>query len=109
MKIYAIRHGETDWNKLKKAQGQTDIELNKNGINQALQAKEIIQKLDIDLVIASPLKRARKTAEIICDGKFDIIFDTRLQERSFGKFEGTSSDEMLWEELYNTESLGIIG
>ena len=44
MKLYAIRHGETDWNVEHKAQGQTDIELNENGINQAISAKEKVIK-----------------------------------------------------------------
>lgn len=103
MKIYAIRHGETDWNKLKKAQGQTDIELNENGIKQAMEAKKIIQKLDIELIIASPLKRAHKTAEIVSDGKIKIVLDDRLKERGFGNFEGENTEIMPWEELYNCE------
>lgn len=103
MKLYTIRHGETDWNKLFKAQGQTDIELNETGINQAIQAKESVQKLNIDLIISSPLKRAAKTAEIVSDGKIKIILDDRLKERGFGKLEGTNSESMAWDEIYNCE------
>ena len=103
MKIYAIRHGETEWNKLKKAQGQTDIELNETGITQALQAKETIHTYNIDLIISSPLKRARKTAEIIADGKIEIVFDDRLMERCFGKLEGANTEIMPWEDLYNCQ------
>ena len=101
MKIYAIRHGETDWNKLNKAQGQTDIELNKTGINQAIVARDSIQKLNIDLIISSPLKRAAKTAELVSDGKLEIIFDDRLKERYFGKLEGTNAELMAWQDLYD--------
>lgn len=103
MKLYAIRHGETDWNKLKKAQGKTDIELNENGISQALIAREIIQKLNIDLIISSPLKRASKTAELVADDKIKIIFDNRLEERGFGNLEGTNTEEICWQDLYNCE------
>ncbi len=103
MKIYAMRHGETDWNVEHKAQGQTDIELNNHGIEQALEAKKIVQNLDIDLIISSPLKRARKTAEIVSDGKIKIIFDDRIKERYFGNFEGADSQMMPWEDLYNCE------
>lgn len=103
MKLYAIRHGQTDWNLEQRAQGQTDIELNETGIKQALQAKEAIKSLKIDLIISSPLKRAYKTAEIISNGKIEITTDARLMERCFGKFEGTKTDIMPWEDLYNCE------
>ena len=65
MKIYVMRHGQTDWNLAGKAQGRTDIELNDTGIEQAKQTKKQIDNYKIDLIICSPLKRARKTAEII--------------------------------------------
>lgn len=103
MKLYTIRHGETDWNVAHKAQGRTDIELNQNGINQALMAKENVQKLNVDFIISSPLKRAAKTAEILADNKLNIIFDERLQERSFGDIEGNKLDGIDFEKIYNTE------
>ena len=103
MKIYAIRHGETDWNVEKRAQGQTDIELNENGIKQALEAKQIVQNLDIDLMISSPLKRAAKTAEIVSDGKYEIIYDERLKERCFGDIEGKRLKDINFEEIYNVD------
>ena len=103
LKIYAIRHGETDWNIERRAQGQTDVELNQNGINQAIAAKKAVQRLDIDFIISSPLKRAVKTAEILSDGKYEIIFDERLKERCFGNIEGTKLNDVNFEEIYNTE------
>ncbi|MBE5813237.1 MAG: histidine phosphatase family protein [Clostridiales bacterium] len=103
MKIYAIRHGETDWNVEKRAQGQTDIELNENGIKQAVAAKELVQQLNPDVIISSPLKRAHKTAEIVADGKIKIILEDRLKERCFGDFEGTEIATMPWEEFYHCE------
>lgn len=103
MKLYVMRHGETAWNKLKKAQGRTDIELNETGISQALQAKKEVEKLDIDLIISSPLKRAKKTAEIISDNKIKTIFDSRLEERGFGTLEGSNTETFRWEEFYNAE------
>lgn len=48
-----------------KCQGRTDIELNETGIEQAKQAKEQLKNYNIDQIICSPLKRTRKTAEII--------------------------------------------
>ena len=92
MKIYVIRHGETDWNKLKKIQGQTDTLLNSTGKNQALIAKQEFEKLNIELIICSPLKRAVETANIInSDKKLPIIYNDSLKERFLGDFEGTIS------------------
>lgn len=47
MKLYIIRHGQTDWNVMEKLQGKTDTELNETGINQARKAKEELDKLHI--------------------------------------------------------------
>ncbi len=66
-RITLVRHGETGWNALGKFQGCSDIELSNDGIQQA---KYLSEKFDnkFDFIYASPLKRARKTAEIICAG-----------------------------------------
>lgn len=87
-KLFIVRHGETDWNVKKLLQGKTDIELNENGIKQA---EELIDKLDfnnIDIVISSPLKRAKQTATIIVSNRLDIKYDDLLIERGFGNYEG---------------------
>ena len=65
MKLYVMRHGQTDWNVLGKVQGITDVELNERGIEQAKQAKDKVNQYEIDLIVYSPLKRAKKTAEIV--------------------------------------------
>lgn len=89
MKVYVVRHGQTDWNAEGRIQGSTDTELNKNGIEQAQKLKELIKDYKIDIIISSPLKRTRKTAEIINeDIKCKIILDDALKERGFGIFEG---------------------
>lgn len=88
MKIYIARHGQTDWNIQHKAQGRTDIPLNETGINQAEALRDSIKGIKFTAVYASPLKRAAKTAEIATDGKYNINYDDRLMERSFGDFEG---------------------
>lgn len=94
MTILMVRHGETDWNVEKRMQGKTDTELNKKGIEQA---KEISQKLKnekIDLIICSPLKRAKQTAEIINkEIHCPIIYEEGLSERDGGEFEGKKMDE----------------
>lgn len=101
MKLYVVRHGQTDWNINGKIQGQKDIELNDTGILQARSLKKEFNKLDVDLIMCSPLKRTRKTAEIINqDKKLEIIYREELIERGLGDFEGRDckTEE---EEIYN--------
>ena len=88
MKIYVARHGQTDWNIQHKAQGRSDIPLNEVGIKQAENLRDNIAGIEFDAVYASPLKRAAETAKIATDNKYDIVYDDRLMERSFGDFEG---------------------
>lgn len=89
MKLYIMRHGETDWNKAKKLQGQSDIELNDFGRRLAYKTRDGLQEVPFDLVISSPLKRARETAEIVRgDRKIPLIEDKRIEEMCFGSYEG---------------------
>lgn len=89
MKIYVLRHGQTSWNVDKKIQGKQDTELNEVGIRQAYEAKEKFNLLNIDLIMCSPLKRTKKTAEIINQDKnLHIIYKKELIERNLGEFEG---------------------
>ena len=60
-----MRHGQTDWNVSLRLQGISDIPLNETGLTQAESASEKIHASDWDLILASPLQRAHKTAEII--------------------------------------------
>ena len=106
MKLYVIRHGQTDWNVAGKCQGRTDIELNSTGIEQAKKAKTQLKDYKIDLIICSPLKRARKTAEIINEAiDCKIISDERIIERNCGNIEGTTKEE--WPSIVN-EDIDII-
>ena len=94
MEIFVVRHGQTEWNALEKMQGQTDIELNEIGREQAQITGEQIKNENIDLIITSPLKRAKETAEII-NKNFNapIIEDKRLMERGYGELEGKTRTE----------------
>ena len=79
MNLYVVRHGQTEWNVLKKMQGSADIPLNKTGIEQAYKMQEKLDCIDIDLIICSPLNRAKQTAEIINQNKrLPIIYDGSL-------------------------------
>lgn len=102
MKILVTRHGQTDWNVLEKLQGKTDIELNDRGRQQAKETSELIKNENIDVIITSPLKRAKETAEIINKNfQVTIIEDNRLMERGFGKSEGlTKDDRIKLKEIY---------
>jgi broad specificity phosphatase PhoE len=93
MKIYLVRHGQTDWNVKRIAQGRTDIPLNETGIAQAEALRDKIKGRKIDVCYSSPLSRARQTAEIVVGGRCDILFNDLLIERCFGSFEGTSPGE----------------
>ena len=94
MHLYLLRHGETDWNKSKKIQGLTDIELNDKGKSQAEQMRDRLRNVNFTSCFSSPLKRARETAAIIVDGKCDIDENILLLERSFGRYEGMCLDDM---------------
>jgi broad specificity phosphatase PhoE len=93
MKVYIIRHGQTNWNIIKKIQGQKDIELNETGIKQATDKISVFNEYNFDLIICSTLKRAKKTAEILnSEKKIPIIYTDSLRERQFGDLEGVISD-----------------
>lgn len=92
MKLYVIRHGETDWNKLRRLQGRTNIQLNELGIKLAKETCEGMKNIQIDMVYTSPLDRAFNTAMyVIGDRNIPVIKDERLQEISFGDWEGEIS------------------
>lgn len=89
MKILITRHGQTDWNLQKKVQGQVDIPLNDEGRNEAREIHEKLKSEKIDLIISSPLGRAKETAEIIRgDRDIKITLDERIIERAYGINEG---------------------
>jgi broad specificity phosphatase PhoE len=99
MKIYAIRHGQTDLNSEGRIQGRkSDPSLNKLGRKQAREIAETLSSKGIDLIITSPMKRAMETAEIIAEhlkiGKDKIISGARLYERDFGDYEGKPMAEV---------------
>lgn len=102
MNLYVIRHGQTEWNVFKKMQGSTDIPLNEKGIEQAYITKKELKNIHIDKVFCSPLKRARKTAEIVSDEKdLKIIIADELAERCYGEFEGTTKSSFDYNEFWS--------
>ena len=67
MKLYIIRHGETAWNVEGRLQGQSDTELNENGVRLAKVTAEGLKNIPFDLGISSPLRRAKHTSTIFTE------------------------------------------
>lgn len=94
-RLYFIRHGITEWNIDGRYQGSTDIELSETGKKQAKLLGERFKNIDLDVVYASPLKRAYVTAEAVSNAKgVPIIKCDNFQEINFGEWEGHTSDEL---------------
>lgn len=100
--IYIVRHGETDWNRDRRYQGQRDIPLNVVGRAQALRNGEALRALLPALAgaefVASPLGRARETMEILraALGLPPVLYaiDERLKELSYGSWEGQLQSDL---------------
>src|SRR5690606_40156857 len=106
--ICLIRHGETDWNAQRRIQGRTDIPLNEKGIQQARECRDFLKNSEWDVIITSPLKRAKQTAEIINEAlNIDLIEMDDFIEKSFGDVEGVTlqRSEEHTSELQSREKL----
>jgi uncharacterized phosphatase len=92
--ICLVRHGETDWNAAKRIQGRTDIPLNDTGKWQAEQTGLYLKDAHWDVVISSPLSRAKETAHLILQHVHAplVIMDDFI-ERDYGDAEGMSFEE----------------
>jgi broad specificity phosphatase PhoE len=87
--FWFLRHGETDWNARGISQGNVDIPLNATGLAQARSAAEKLRNRGIATIVASPLSRARVTAEIVGEALgLPVAIDPDLREVSFGVQEG---------------------
>lgn len=97
MKLYLVRHGETDWNKVRRLQGQVDIPLNEFGRHLAVQTGKGLSGIPFDICISSPLSRAKETGELILAGKdVPIVTDERIIEMAFGEWEGGCCSKEGW-------------
>ena len=95
MNILLVRHGETEWNREGRYQGRTDIPLSTEGQRQVAALSARLAHLPIALAVASPLSRARQTAEAILHGRaLALEFDSDLVEISHGAWEGQLADEV---------------
>lgn len=91
MKVYAARHGQTQWNLEDKVCGRTDLPLTELGLEQARLLAQRTKDLDLDIIISSPMLRARQTAAptAALHGR-EILVDERLIEQDYGIYEGVS-------------------
>jgi probable phosphoglycerate mutase len=111
VRLYYVRHGETEWNLAKRYQGQRDVPLNATGRTQAARNGGVLaQTLAGDAAtfdyVASPLARARETMEIV-RGELGLVpedyrTDDRLKEIHYGHWEG-----LLWDDLSRIDPAGV--
>ncbi|GCL68560.1 alpha-ribazole phosphatase [Veillonella tobetsuensis] len=86
--LYIVRHGETEWNKIGRYQGITNVPLNENGIAQAKACGNALKDIHFDRILSSDLSRALVTAETIRGNRqLEIKTDERLREINFGDWE----------------------
>jgi probable phosphoglycerate mutase len=98
--VLFIRHGETDWNRVKRIQGHIDIPLAESGVAQAQQlaqrlAREAQAGARLDAIYSSDLQRAQQTAQPAASALgLPLRLTTGLRERSYGVFQGHDSREI---------------
>jgi probable phosphoglycerate mutase len=94
--FFFLRHGETDWNREHRLQGNIDVPLNATGLAQAEAAAARFAGAGVVSIVASPLSRARRTAEIAAAAiGLPVEFEPDLAECRLGVREGTPDDGFL--------------
>ncbi len=105
-RVLLVRHGATDWNETKRAQGQADVELNDKGRAQAAQVADELARLEVDAVYSSDLQRALDTATAIATRHdLEVTSDPAFREIDQGEWTGLTPDEIAgrWPELYGRD------
>jgi broad specificity phosphatase PhoE len=91
--VYLIRHGETEWSRAKRHSGHTDLDLMETGVQQAIALRPVLADINFDLVLTSPLLRARRTADMAgFADRYELEPD--LMEWDYGDFEGLTAGEI---------------
>lgn len=88
-RLWLLRHGETEWSKSGQYTGLTDLPLTEHGEEQARSARPALAGVEFDLVLTSPLQRARRTAELA--GFPDALVEPNAHEWDYGDYEGINS------------------
>mgnify|MGYP001599028211 CR=1 FL=1 len=93
--LYLVRHGQTEWNRLHRIQGQSDPSLNETGRAQARALARTFAGRPLDAVYSSPLQRARDTAESIAQAhNLPVHTFDELKELNVGALDGVTLVEM---------------
>jgi alpha-ribazole phosphatase len=93
LELYLIRHGKSTWNETGRVQGQTDVPLSEEGLQQAKALHERIRDWAFDAVYSSDLQRAKQTAEVALPHA-TLQLDPRLREIHLGDFQGRTWHDM---------------
>jgi broad specificity phosphatase PhoE len=93
VKVFVIRHGETAWSLSGQHTGTTDIPLTENGYRLAERLRPVLAKETLDLVLVSPMQRARETCERAGLGAAAVI-DRDLMEWNYGEYEGLTTKQI---------------
>jgi probable phosphoglycerate mutase len=91
--LVVVRHGATEWSESGRHTGRTDLELTEAGRREAERLREPLHAFDLALVLTSPMRRARETAEICGVGE-QVEVDDRLREWDYGAYEGVTTREI---------------
>lgn len=96
IRLLLVRHGETEWNRQGRFQGQIDVPLNDNGRQQAAEAGEFLKEVEIDFAVSSSMLRPKETAEIILKHHPHVKLELEdgLREISHGLWEGKFEKEI---------------
>ena len=99
-RILLIRHGETEWNRIRRFQGRSDIPLNQKGKEQAHALALALEEETLTAIYSSPLARAMETANIIRElhSSVPLFAEDGLLEMDLGEFEGMEAKQ--WAEQY---------
>jgi len=89
--LWLARHGQTEWSRMRRHTGRTDVPLEPEGEDAARALGKRLAEYDVDLVLASPLQRAWRTAELA--GLVPVV-EPRAVEWDYGDYEGLTSEQI---------------